>query len=451
MVQGDHNDWGPRVGVAYQVSSKFVVRGGYGIFYAMRAQGQQATLFSENVPNIPTLILPAITPTATVNPPYTINTAIQTVPSINTLAGFTAAKPYNVQIKTQSLANGLMPQLQQYNLDLQYQLNRTMLLEVSYSGAKGNHFTSGNIDKNQLPFSDAINNTTTQAYHPFTNLASNVLTLESIATSNYNALNVKVQNQMSHGLEFLGNYSWQKNLQYGGDGPASINQTATSILMDTYNIRASYSVSDINIAQTFTASAAYRLPIGRGQRLLNVKGPADLLLGGWIINGIGSIRSGFPSDVHTTSIPQSINATFNVPNCVPGVSRVLSNHSVDHYFNPAAFTIPQPLPTVTGGSEIQYGNCSKNVIFGPTSKNLDSSIFKNFYFSDSQRVYLQFRVEAFNTTNTPTFYLPAASDPTLTCKGTAGALCNSASPTFGELVNGSATGRQIQFAGKLYF
>ena len=154
MVQGDHNDWGPRVGVAYQLTPKFVVRGGYGIFYAMRAQGQQATLFSENVPNIPTLILPAITPTATVNPPYTINTAIQTVPSINTLAGFTAAKPYNVQIKTQSLINGLMPKLQQYNLDLQYQLARTLLLEASYSGAKGTHFTSGNIDENQLPFSD---------------------------------------------------------------------------------------------------------------------------------------------------------------------------------------------------------------------------------------------------------------------------------------------------------
>ena len=137
MVHGDHNDWGPRVGVAYQVSPKLVVRSGYGIFYAMRAQGQQATLFSENTPNIPTLILPVITAAGTVTPPYTINTPIQTVPSVDSLAGFTAAKPYNIQIKTQSLLHGLMPQLMQYNLDLQYQLDRTLLLEVSYSGAKG--------------------------------------------------------------------------------------------------------------------------------------------------------------------------------------------------------------------------------------------------------------------------------------------------------------------------
>jgi len=423
------------------------------MFYAMRAQGQQATLFSENVPNIPTLILPTISATTTVTPPYNISTPIQTVPSISTLAGFTSAKPYGVQIKTQSLALARMPNLQQWNLDLQYQLARTLLLEASYSGAKGTHFTSGNIDENQAPISQAVNGTATQANRPFPNLGSNVLTLMSIASSNYNALNIKVQNQMSHGLQFLANYSWQKNLQYGGDGPASINQTGTSIVMDTYNVKASYSVSDINIAHTLTGSALYQLPVGSGQHFLNVKGPANLALGGWVINGIVSVRTGFPSDIHTTTIPGGINATFNVPDCVPGVPRVLSNHSVDHYFNPAAFTIPNVVP---GSKETNWGNCGKNFITGPTTENLDSSLFKDFYFSDSQRIYLQFRVEAFNTTNTPAFSLPAASDATLTCKAsTPGAICDSgpgsSNPTFGELVNGSATGRIIQFAAKLYF
>jgi hypothetical protein len=452
MVHGDHTDWGPRVGVAYQVSPKFVVRSGYGIFYAMRAQGQQATLFSENTPNIPTLILPVITATGTITPPYTISTPIATVPSVDSLAGFSATNPYNTQIKTQSLLHGLMPQLMQYNLDLQYQLDRSLLLEVSYSGAKGAHFASGNIDENQIPFSTALagNGKVTQAQKPFPVMGSNVLTLMSIATTNYNALNVKVQNQMSHGLEFLANYSWQKNLQADGDGPASINQTATSIVLNTYDLRASYAVSDINIAQTLTGSAAYQLPFGSGQRFLNVKGPADLILGGWVVNGIVSIRTGFPSDIHTNALPPTA-ATFNVASCVAGVPKVLSNHSVNAYYNPAAFVVPATTTTATGATITEYGNCGKNIITGPTAKNLDSSLFKNFYFSDSQRVYLQFRAEAFNTTNTPTFYLPAASDPTLTCKGNPGALCNSGNSAFGELVNGTATGRQIQFAAKLYF
>ena len=459
MVHGDHNDWGPRAGLAYQLSPKLVVRSGYGIFYAMRAQGQQATLFSENTPNIPTLILPVITPQGTVTPPYNISTAIATVPSVDSLAGFTAANPYNIQIKTQSLLNGLMPRLMQYNLDLQYQLNRTLLLEASYSGSKGDHFASGNIDENQIPFSAALagNGKVTQAQKPFPNMGSNILTLMSIATSNYNAMNIKVQNQMSHGLEFLANYTWQKDLQADGDGPASINQTGTSIVLNTYDLRASYAVSDMNIAQTFTASGAYQLPVGSGQRFLNTRGPVNAVLGGWVVNGILSIRTGFPSDIHTTALPPTA-ATFNVASCVAGVPKVLSNHSVDAYFNPAAFTVPQTTPTTTGAKITEYGTCGKNVVNGPTAKNLDSSLFKNFYFTESQRIYLQFRVEAFNTTNTPTFYLPAASDPSLTCKGsTPGGPCDSASTpnssnkAFGELVNGTATGRQIQFAAKLYF
>jgi hypothetical protein len=133
------------------------------------------------------------------------------------------------------------------------------------------------------------------------------------------------------------------------------------------------------------------------------------------------------------------------------VPKVLSNHSVSAYYNPAAFTVPLDTTSTTGASIVEYGTCAKNVITGPTSRNLDSSLFKNFYFTDSQRIYLQFRAEAFNTTNTPTFYLPSASDPTLTCKGNPGSLCNSGNASFGELVNGTATGRQIQFAAKLYF
>ena len=116
----------------------------------------------------------------TVTPPYTISTPIATVPSIDSLAGFTATNPYNIQIKTQSLLHGLMPRLMQYNLDLQYQLDRSLLLEVSYSGAKGDHFASGNIDENQIPFSTALagNGTVTQAEKPFPNMGSNVLTLD---------------------------------------------------------------------------------------------------------------------------------------------------------------------------------------------------------------------------------------------------------------------------------
>jgi hypothetical protein len=86
---------------------------------------------------------------------------------------------------------------------------------------------------------------------------------------------------------------------------------------------------------------------------------------------------------------------------------------------------------------------------GPGSKNADVSIFKNITFTE--RVRLQFRAEFFNFTNTPTFMLPSANSPTLTCIGAPGSACNSNNPSFGQLSNGTTVGRQIQFGLKLYF
>ena len=451
IVQGDHNNWAPRIGLAYQVTPKFVARGGYGLFYAMRDQNQSVTQFSGNTPNVPTVSLPPISATETVTPPYTINTPITVLPATTTLDGFTPTAPYSVEIKTQSLKNALMPRLYQYNLDLQYQITNSTLIEASYSGALGRDQASLFIDGNQVPFSAALAGQNKQVNRPYSNIDANVLGVYSNASSNYNALNLKVQQRMAHGLAFLANYSWQKNIESQGTGPDSYNQNGgTSIALDTYDLSKERGVAPINVAQTFTTSAIYELPFGKGKKFISGGGVAEQLLGGWIVNGILTLRGGFPTDIRTNVLPPVFN-TFNVASCVPGVPLKLPNAGVDGWFNPAAFTVPETTPSVTGAPIEEFGNCGRRIGVGPGLKNLDSSIFKNFYFSESQRYYLQFRTEFFNTTNTPGFSLPSASDPTLTCEGAPGAICNQKNPSFGKLSDGSATGRQIQFSAKLYF
>jgi hypothetical protein len=373
------------------------------------------------------------------------------LPATTNLDGFTPAKPYSVEIKTQSLNQALMPLLYQYNLDIQYQVTNSTLFETSYSGALGRDQASLFIDGNQVPFSAALAGENKQANRPYSNINANVLGVYSNASSNYNALNVKVQQRMANGLAFLANYSWQKNIESQGTGPDSYNQNGgTSIALDTYDLTKERGVAPINVGQTFTTSAIYELPFGPGKHFLSGGGVAQRLLGGWIVNGILTLRGGYPTDIRTNVLPPVFN-TFNVASCVPGVPLKLPHAGVEGFFNPAAFTVPDVTASVTGAPIQEFGDCGRRIGIGPGLKNLDSSVFKNFYFTDSQRTYLQFRTEFFNTTNTPGFSLPSASDPTLTCEGAPGAICNQTNANFGKLSDGSATGRQIQFSAKLYF
>ena len=449
IVNGDHNNIGPRVGIAYQVLPKLVVRSAYGIFYGERDQNQQVTQFSGNPPNVPTLSLPSVSPTQTVAPPFTINTPFQIVPTDVSLKSFTPTSPYVGSFRTQAFNSAADPMLHQWNVDLQFQATSTLLLEASYSGALGRDLATLFLNENQLTFAQALGGQTSQANRPFPNINGTVLTIFSTAKSNYNALNLKIEKQYSHGLTFLANYSWQKNLETGGSGPDAFTQAGgTSIALDTYNLAGERSVAPINVPMVLTASAAWELPFGPGKPFANQGGVVGKIVGDWSVNGIVTFRDGFPSDIRTNVLPPVFN-TFNVADCVSGVSQLVSDPGPNRYFNPAAFAVPGTVLSQTGAVVQKFGNCARLVAYGPGSKNADVSLFKNIRFGEQR--YLQFRAEFFNLTNTPTFFLPSAASPSLTCQGPPGGACNAKNPAFGALTNGTATGRQIQFGLKFYF
>lgn len=449
IVDGDHNNFGPRGGFAWQVKPKLVLRGGYGLFYGERDQNQQVTQFSGNFPNTPVVSLPNVSAAQTVTPPYTINSPILVVPADASLAGFTAAKPFVGTIRTQGFHDARDPMLHQFNFDIQFQVTGSLLLETSYSGALGRDLSSLFLNKNQLPFSAAIQGTNKQANRPFPNINGTVIPTFSIATNNYNSVNFRVEKRYSHGLAMLVNYTIQKNLESGGAGPDAYTQNGgTSVALDTYNIGRERGVAPIDIPQIFSGSAAYELPFGPGKSWLQRGGPVGKFIGGWQVNTIVTLRGGFPTDIRTNVLPPIFN-TFNVPDRVIGQSLYVSNPGVDSFFNPAAFTVPGTTPSITGAAVQNFGNAARRLARGPGSSNADLSVFKNTTITE--RVMLQFRAEFFNLTNTPTFFLPSANSPTLTCIGPPGGACNANNPAFGKLSSSTATGRQIQFGIKLYF
>jgi hypothetical protein len=253
----------------------------------------------------------------------------------------------------------------------------------------------------------------------------------------------------NHGLSVLANYTFQKNLETGGSGPNAFSQNGgTSIAISTYEPQRENGLAPINVTHNATVSASYELPFGKNKMFLNRGGVVDAFVGGWIINGIGSLRTGFPTDIRTNVLPPVFN-TYNVASCVPGIPKKLPNPGVNGYFNPAAFTVPVTVVGAQGQNVQTFGDCGHFPTTGPGYKNLDSSIFKDFHYSE--RIYAQFRAEFFDTTNTPSFTLPPANDVTLTCQGAPGAACNASNANFGKLSNGSATGRQIQLSMKIYY
>ena len=449
IVEGDHNNFGPRAGLAWQVNSKLVLRGGYGLFFGERDQNQQVTQFSGNLPNNPVISLPSVSAQQTVAPPYTINTPIKVVPVDPSLESFTPANPFVTTIRTAGFHASRDPMLHQFNFDIQYQPTSTVLLETSFSGALGYDLSSLFINRNQIPFAQAFTRANKQRNRPFPNINGSALTTYSTASNDYNAVNFRVAKRYSKGLVLLVNYTIQKNLESGGAGPDAYAQNGgTSIAMDAYNMSRERSYAPIDIPQIFSGSAAWDLPFGPGKRWLSHGGATGKLIGGWQLNTIVTLRKGFPTDIRTNVLPP-IFGVFNVPDRVAGQSMTLDRAGVDGYFNPAAFTLPRTVPSVAGSPIQLFGNAARRVARGPGSSNADLSVFKNTAITD--RVMLQFRTEFFNLTNTPTFFLPAANSPTLTCIGPPGGACNANNSSFGKLSNGTATGRQVQFGLKLYF
>jgi len=441
IVNPDHNNFAPRLGFAYSASSKFTIRAGGGLFFGRREQNNGVTQIGANIPNTPAVIFPGVSASATITPPVTIHSPLQVGQSDPDFTGITAANPVSFTTRTPDFTNVPAPYVAQWNFDLQYELQRDFIVELSYSGAKGTKLiTRQNL--NQIRFEDALAGRTTQADRPYPHINNSVGVDAAIANSIYNALNVRMEKRYSSGFSFLTNYTWSKNIESNGNGDSSYNQNGgTTLPLNTYELWRERSYAPLDVPHVFNFTYGYEFPLGAGKRWLNQKGPANWLLGGWQINGILTMRSGFPTDIRSARIPSGnqMYATLNVPDRVSGVSMYLPNRSVDGFFNPAAFTDPQQVRNSRGSPITLYGNAARRVGRGPGSKNLDFSLFKNF--RARERLNVQLRAEAFNLTNSPTFTLPSASNSALTI----------GNPNFGRLASSSATGRQVQFGLKVSF
>jgi Carboxypeptidase regulatory-like domain/TonB dependent receptor len=479
LISPDLNNFAPRIGLAYQLSGKLVLRGGYGIFYG----GQENGPFSNPSPgfNPPYLSseafsTPCTAPTA--NPGLnqtdcSISAANNGGLALNVLAqGFPSASLSNPNApELYSLDPRLVtPYTQQWHLGYEYQLPADTVLEVSYAGSRGLKlfaFYNGNqavpvLGTDSLPTAPrrpAQNNNWPGAdgpcdLNPANNYAdaSNcnpaldvaIDTFRSNALSNYNSLQVRLEKRYTHGLQYEAAYTWAHALDTASS--ASLGSVNNGDFQDQRFPQANYGNSDFDVRQRFVFNYIYDLPFGRGRKFASdASGFINQILGNWQMAGVLSVATGnyyTATDINdisggdcggTVGYYCSRPAVVGNPNakpCVPGT-----------LFNTCAFaddsTIPGIIPLGT------FGSAGRNIIEGPGYKTWDTSLVKQFPISEQK--HFEFRAEFFNVLNHVNYLF-----------GQFGAI--SAEPTPLELGQSSfgyplaaRPPRQIQFALKFYF
>lgn len=460
-------NFAPRVGFAYKLRPTLVVRGAFGTAYGALANlGYGGTLglnypfgYTQTIPspdsNHPLLVgspgAPATlentfnnfnfnNPTVLQSPtPYgsTITCSQTTYPLNSCVGGQYIATDYLGATLNGRQYNYQTPLVQTENLTIEDQFTPHDAIQIGYVGTQGRHLDilgTSNSNFQMLP-----PGTNTQLYLPYPYMARNGTYETTNANTSYNSMQITYQHQMSFGLLVLGNYTWSR---CSGDQHApqtsEFNSGYRAQWLPGFGIRGDYGLCDADAANLMHAAVTYGLPFGRGKQFgSNMNKAADLIVGGWEINGFYTFQSGQP---FTVTCPTATTADFNcAANVVAGQSLYASPRNFHQWLNPLAFAQP-PAATLIGQSDYSPLGGKIQQVRGPHFSNLDSSLLKNFNITESS--YLQFRAEAFNTTNTPPFVQPGQLNFQAGSFSNISATKNS---------NGNNGARTLQLALKLVF
>jgi hypothetical protein len=394
LIPNDYHNFGPRLGFAYQLTNdgKTVLRGGYGLFYFLDRggisnqlaqnppfSGEQSVTYAQGYRITLSGALPACNPNPACPAADLITTGATAPLPSGSFTNLNFAAPTGVSVNG-LLPNNLTPMVSQVNLQLQRQVGNNQSVSVAYVGTFGSHLTR-NYNANQQLF-DSPPGTVL-----YPNL-SGITIQDSSGKSDYHSLQAQYERRFSHGLQFLGSFTWSKTID---DSCGNLDSCAPQLYTD-YKIERGLSNQDQ--PYRLVLSWLYELPFGRGKRWGgDVSRWVDYAIGGWQLNGIYTLQAGLPFSVTVDGSPNATRADVTgTPSVNPG--------NVHDYINPAGFSIPAETDKVFNAP----GTAARDLLLGPGSSNIDLAVFKNFLITE--RIKGQFRVQAYNATNTPHFGQP---------------------------------------------
>lgn len=384
LVQTDQDNFAPRIGFAYDLTGngKAAIRGGYGIFYFVDRGGAGKQL-AQNAP---------FNGSSTYNyssgyrftlsggaPMGSADSTLATGPlPLGTNAGLNLLSPVAVNMFA-ALPNNVNSYTEQWNLQIQREVARATVLSIGYVGTAGHHLMTY-YDYNRQYFNAPVGAKNFPAM-------GSITVQETRGNSVYHSLQAQWERRFINGLQFRLAYTWSHAID-DSEGAFDFSQP-----QDIRNFHLERGSSDFDARHRFVGSWLCELPFGKGRRFGSAApGFAQVLFGGWQMNGILTLQSGIPFNLSTPGSPSNVR-----PDQIAAVTMA---GSPDRWFSTESF---QRVPVVNN-ILLRPGTLGRNVLVGPGPRTLDASVFKGFHVTE--RVVSQFRAEFFNAFNTSVFANP---------------------------------------------
>jgi hypothetical protein len=418
------DNWGPRVGAAWQLNPRTIVRGGYSLLWdsmVSRSQYGQHQYESWGWPQFSGI------DTGTIN---VEGGQIQRIESFQSLP-FLAPRPapwnstgfFNAPDRKNAYSH-------QWHVELQRELGRSFMAGIGYVGSYNGRMEYAG--RAQAPPVAAVDPATGRrlttaerdALRPWPHMTGTFTYSDDIGMSKYNALQLKAQHRFSEGLSSLFSYTWSRSVDTSSgwfNAEGGIGGGAT--VQNYHDIDANRATSSYDIPHILTWGTVWELPVGRGKRWL-ASGLAAALFGDWQLNWLLLARSGQPFTPTVGGDPANIGHTgYARPNLTGDPE--LDDPSDERWFDPAAFSIPVN----------SFGNAGRNILRAPGYWNVDLGLQRNVRLTATKNLSVRF--EVFNVLNNINLGNPAVG------------VDNPA--TVARITSMSGNPRQVQFGFRLTY